>query len=56
MSGATRLLFFVAMVSDYRAADLHGLAENGVILADGSELSNFQVEQYVFRRAKEAVA
>jgi hypothetical protein len=41
MSGAMRLLFFVAMVSDYRALDLHGLAANGVILADGSASSLF---------------
>ena len=60
MSGGTRFLFFVAMVSDchYRAMDLHGLAENGVILADGSASSPFQVEleQALGPTNREAVA
>lgn len=57
MSGAMQFLFFVAIVSAYRAVDLHWLAENGVILADGSASSLFRLNEYALRFAnREAVA
>jgi hypothetical protein len=46
------------MVSDYRAAELHGLAENGVRLADRERpLSIFRLNEYALELANiEAVA